>query len=54
MPGDLSKFWYEIKSSSCQSRHVQRLTDMANVIRSPAVLVDKSASTSEIQESNAA
>ena len=54
MPGDLPRLWDEIESGSGQSRHVQRLADVAHVIRSAAVLVDKNASASEIQQSNAA
>jgi hypothetical protein len=53
MPGDLPGFRDEIKSGSRQGRHVQRLADMANVVRSAAVLVDKSASTGKIQKRDA-
>ncbi len=48
MPGDLPSFRDEIKSGNRQSRHVQRLADMANVIRSAAVLVDEHAAAREI------
>jgi hypothetical protein len=48
MPRDLPRSRNEIDSGRSQRRHVQRLADMANALRSPAVLVDKSASTREV------
>ncbi len=51
MPGNVSRFRDEIERSSREGRHVQGLADRANTVRSAAVLVDKNASTSEIQQS---
>lgn len=53
MPGNLPGLWDEIESGSGQSRHVQRLADMANVIRSAAVLVDERAAARKIQQRDA-
>jgi hypothetical protein len=48
MPRDLPRFGYQIKSRRRQSRHVQRLANMAGSVRAAGVLMDESAASSEI------
>jgi len=54
MPRDLPRFGDEIENSRRQRRHVQRLANRANALRSTAVVVDKNAPTGKIQQRNAA
>ena len=53
MPGNLPHLRDEIESGSRQGRHVQRLADMANIVRPAGVLVDEHAAAREIQKRDA-
>jgi hypothetical protein len=54
MPRDLSRFRNQIEGSSRERRHMQRLANRADAFGPTTVLVDKDASTCEIQQRNAA
>ena len=54
MPCDLASFLDQIQRRRRQRRNVHGLADMAGALGSASVMVDKNATSSEIQESNAA
>ena len=51
--GNLPRFWDQVHRRSGQCRHVQRLANVANGIRSAIVMVQKAATTHKIQQRQA-